>query len=733
MTDGKDPSAPKLLPPEPAFEAFKAYVRRFDPIELLSQLAMTFLFNPEGFQGEATDTRRWARWIEFTAGYLATIPTRSEPYEIFDGAHIEEFERLILQYFNSFLYDAINREPDAPPWTPSESVLQTARNYSLWVRGDAYPHHFFEYALELYGECEDWFRANLGFTIQEAVRIFRAVTNELNRRFNESADNARGSASSESDKYWDEAKAAGLTRKDLETRIAIHLHYGNASTLLRFKVEEISQISGLKPDVCSAFLKRMSQPFGYRNPKFPDTFLDPLKAPWDYNTLDERPFIERDDTYWLFTNPMVPSVLFHTFFFDLMNDRSYCPHFEKARGKFVERKVRDYMRRIFPEHMILMNPDYPNGEEFSDVAVLHDGKILIIQCKAKGLTRDARIGADFSRLRADMQAAIRSAFDQAIKARKYIRSIDTPTLKMGSVQLQIDGSAITDIYLINVTLMPFLIFATRFENIEEALGLFPEKEYPFSTSLGDLDIITQLLSSPAKFLHYIERRLAIEKTTFGVAADEMDLLGFYISRGMYFQLEEYSETNELFLNGFSDEIDEYVYRKHDEQEDVKCPTAPVPEGFSGLIAEIEGLSNLHRTDAALALLDLNGPSRERFIELLEKTKSATRRDGAGHSFSMGSPEHSRGFSFITAVGENRKEAIFDQAMAFATLKKYVEKCDEWLGFGWHKDSSRPIDIAISLKFPWEENEEMKGFAARFLKPGKRINLRNERSIGDEGA
>jgi hypothetical protein len=304
---------------------------------------------------------------------------------------------------------------------------------------------------------------------------------------------------------------------------------------------------------------------------------------------------------------------------------------------------------------------------------------------------------------------------------------------MGSVQLQIDGSAITDIYLINVTLMPFLIFATRFENIEEALGLFPEKEYPFSTSLGDLDIITQLLSSPAKFLHYVERRLAIEKTTFGVAADEMDLLGFYISRGMYFQLEEYSETNELFLNGFSDEIDEYVYRKHDEQEDVKCPTAPVPEGFSGLIAEIEGLSNLHRTDAALALLDLNGPSRERFVELLEKTKSATRRDGAGHSFSMGSPEHSRGFSFITAVGENRKEAIFDQAMAFATLKKYVEKCDEWLGFGWHKDSSRPIDIAISLKFPWEENEEMKGLAARFLKPGKRINLRNERSIGDQGA
>jgi hypothetical protein len=724
MMEGTTP-VPRLVPPEEAFEEFKAYVQKFDPIELLCQLTMTFLFTPEGFQGEASETRRWARWIEFTAGYLATIPPRSEQYLTFNGAHIEEFERIILQYFNSFLYEAVNRPSGTSQWTPSDRVLQSAKIYSLWVRGDAYPHQFFEYSQELYGEHDDWFRANLGFTIQEAVQIFRAVTDELERRFNESANNARANAPAESDKYWEEAKAAGLTRKDLESRIAIHLHYGNGAALLRFTPEQLSQSSGLPTAVCSAFLKRMSQPFGYRNPKFESTFSDPLKAPWDYNAVDERPFIERDGFYWFFTNPMVPSVLFHTFFFDLMNDRQYCPRFEKARGKFVERKVREYMSRIFPEHMILMNPDYLDGNEFSDVAVLHDGKILIFQCKAKGLTRDARIGADFSRLRTDMQAAIRSAFDQAVKARKYIRSTDTPTLKVGPMQLQIDGSAITDIYLINVTLMPFLIFATRFENIEEALGLFPENEYPFSTSLGELDIITQVLSSPAMFLHYIERRLALEKTTFGVDADEMDLLGFYISQGMYFSAEEFSNITDLCLSGFSDEIDEYVYRKHDAHEDVKPPAAPALEGFSELIAGIEELPNLHRTDAALALLDMSGPSRKNFLEALEKTRESTRRDRSGHSFSMGSPEHSRGFSFITAVGEKTDDAVFEQVMPFALLKKYSEKCNEWFGFGWHKDSNRVVDVVVSLKFPWEEDGQMKDFANRFLKSGKRIDLRNE--------
>ena len=45
-------------------------------------------------------------------------------------------------------------------------------------------------------------------------------------------------------------------------------------------------------------------------------------------------------------------------------------------------------------------------------------------------------------------------------------------------------------------------FVSRFENIEEPLGLFPEKEYPFSIGLGDLDIVTQILGTPAKLLHY---------------------------------------------------------------------------------------------------------------------------------------------------------------------------------------------------------------------------------------
>jgi hypothetical protein len=283
---------------------------------------------------------------------------------------------------------------------------------------------------------------------------------------------------------------------------------------------------------------------------------------------------------------------------------------------------------------------------------------------------------------------------------------------------------ITDIYLINVTMMPLLPFASRFENIEEALGLFPDKEYPFSVSLGDLDIVTQLLSTPSRFLHYVNRRLALEKTSFGIRADELDLLGFYLSQGMYFEVADFKETNEVHLIGFSDEIDEYVHRKYDENEDVEPPHSPTPAGFDDMLSAIESLANMYHTDCAIALLDMSGRSRAKVVEMVERAKAATRDDGKGHPVSMGFPEQSRGFSFFSVVGENSVEAVYEQATGFAILKKYSERYAEWYGLGWHRDSAQAIDAAIALRFPWQQDAAMEELTKRSLKPGTRTDLKN---------
>jgi hypothetical protein len=81
------------------------------------------------------------------------------------------------------------------------------------------------------------------------------------------------------------------------------------------------------------------------------------------------------------------------------------------------------LRRVFPSEEVLLNPAYANGDEFADVVVLHDRKVLILQCKSKSLTYPARIGADLAVLRSDMRKAIKEAFDQGIKGRNCL-SVD---------------------------------------------------------------------------------------------------------------------------------------------------------------------------------------------------------------------------------------------------------------------------------------------------------------------
>jgi hypothetical protein len=150
----------------------------------------------------------------------------------------------------------------------------------------------------------------------------------------------------------------------------------------------------------------------------------------------------------------------------------------------------------------------------------------------------------------------------------------------------------------------------------------------------------------------------------------------------------------------------------------------MPPGFSDLIRDIESLQSIYRTDCAIALLDMNGKARSKILEVIDAAKSATRADGEQHSISMGAPEHSRGFSFVSLSEANSVEATFQAAFGFAALKKYAEKFNEWFGLGWQVGSAKSVDIAITLKFAWYKDEVMESAVQEFLRPGRRIDLRS---------
>ena len=710
--------------PEPreAFDELAGFVAAYDPISLLSQLSLTFLYVPEDqFQGEASDTVEWQRRIEFLAAYLLVRRYPPETTATVDGTALEHVGRLLEQYFKAIDKHIFSEAAgDSANLDEKKMVLTQAKIESFHVRGDAYPHQFYVFAQGLYGPHDAWFREHLGFTISEAIKMSKAIDCECGERFNRSIERARTGSRKKVDDLLAEHQITEEERAGIETNIACALHFGHAESLLAFTPQELSHFSDVPMRIAECFLDRMSQEFGHRNPAFPDSFTDPVKAAWDYNTLNERPIVTREGRYWLFVGPLLRSALFTTFYFDLLGDISYKPTFEKARGTYLEKKTAECLARLFPPAMTLVNPFYPNGDEMADVIVLHDRKILLIQCKSKLLTYRARIGSDFDALRDDVQKAIGASFQQAARAREYFQANKQARFTIAGERLVLDMDQVNGIYLVSVTSMPFQRLASRLANTNPVLGLFPQNDFPWALSLGDLDILTQVLISPAQFLHYAIQRQRVEKTPFDVHADEMDYLGFYLSHGLRFDIDDFDGMNDVAISGFSDEIDQWVFEKFERGLSVGPPQSPVIEGFSDFLADTERSGDDYSTDCALALLDLRPERRKKFMEMVARTKALSRQDKALHSFSI-VLKSGRGFSFVSLGANEDRTALFRQAAGFAMMKKYQSRCNEWSGFGWDTASARAVDVTFFISQPWVHDPEMENLVRDRLRPGHNLN------------
>lgn len=709
--------------PQQAFDELDAFVANYDPIALLSQLTLTFLFVPaEELQGEASDVVTWQRRTELLAGFLLVRPYPSERTATVDGGVLERAEKLLEGYFAVIERQMLAEVTQTKDISQAAMVLAQAKIESFYVRGDAYPHQFYAFAQDLHGPHDAWFHEHYGFSIAEGIKLSQAIDREYNDRFNRSLRQARQEARRQTDELIASQEVVEGGRQDVETRVGCALHFGRSERLLAFSPEDLAQFSGTPIRTCQGFLRRMSQEFGYRNPSFPRSFTDPAAAPWDYSTLHERPIVSRDGRYWLFVQSLLRSALFNTFYFDLLKDGGYWPSFEEARGKFLENKTAECLRRVFPPGTVLLNPYYPNGEEMADVVVLHDHKVLLFQCKSKVLTYPARIGADFNALRDDIRKGIADAFKQGIRARDYLQANKKAEFVVGEKTFAIDMAQVNGLYLVSVTSMPFQTLAARFANTDSALGLFSDNEYPWSLSLGDLDVLTQVLSSPAQFLHYVLRRRQVERTAFEIHADEMDYLGFYLSQGMCFDTDEFEGLNHLGLSGMSRDVDRWVYEKFDLGRDVDPPRTPMPDGFSDFLRDIERTGDDYRTDCAITLLNHSGRGRKRFMEMVKLTKERSRLDKGFHSFSAVLKDGKRGVSFLSLDANADGIQVFKQAAAFAMMKKYESKCDEWTGFGWDIASTRAVDVAFFVSHVWGYDEQMERLVKDKLQPGQRVEF-----------
>lgn len=699
-------------------------VTQLDPIKLLSQLALTFLTIPEGqFTEDSSDTYKWIRWIEFLTGYLLTHNYPQNTKGDVDGKDIKDIEDLLTKYFDSISLYLISDRPDVGKDREIDSVIHLAKSDSLYVRGESYPHQLRQIAYDIYSQHDDWFTKNLGFKISDALSISESIVDEYNRRINDEKKSCLERAREDVEELIKNGEAKEEDRRDLETRAGCYYYFGNSDAIASFTLDELIHFSGFSKEICERYLKRLSQEFGYRNKKYLDTFNDPHLAPWDFNTLYERPIVLHNNKYFVPIISLFNEVLLHTFYYDLIADDEYWKTVgEKKYGVWLEQKTAEFLKRIFPHSEVFLNPKYPDGNELCDVMVLHDRNIFIVQCKTKRLRYDSKIGKDLQLIKDDLNKAVKESFDQAIRARDYFSKNQPAKIKVNRGNLEVDSKQISDIFLLSATLGSYSHLITRLANINPAINLFSDNQYPWAISLFDLGVVTELIEYPSMFIHYAKRRLAIERTKFDILADEVDLLSFYFSQGMYFETEDFKKCNALCLSGFSDEIDRYIFEKYELGKNPPKPKQKMPPKFEELIKAIDGLSSPYKTDCVVRLLGLDHKTREFLVNVVDMTKAKTRADNNLHTFSTVMKNSSLGFSFISMNAQGDIEDLFRRVYSFAVMKKYVTKCKEWVGLGWDSNSNNIIDVAVFLSFDWQDDPEMAKLAKENLKPVEMISV-----------
>ncbi len=681
-----------LPSPADTFEKLKRSMDGHNPLSILAHLTNRFLFiRSDEFQEESAEVHLHHGYIEFLTGLLVSRPFLSSDLRELTVAQCDEIWERLKDY-----YLAVGRDLAADRLRkddPLHSLEFDAKNYSLTVRGEAYPHQLEQMATSLYEEHDEWFQKALGFTIREALTAFHAIGNLL---------------------AWRRQQVRESTQ-DAELQSKLLNQY--AEEIIGFNVEDLESASQLPRATCESVLRRLSQDFGYHNSEYPDTFLEAKKAPWDFNTLYEKPLVHHGGRYFMFVPPLWRTALFKTFWFDLNDDKTYRKVFEAARGRWLENQVADRMRRVFGSDAVILNPKKANKgrEELSDILVLHDRNILIIQCKSKGLRQDSKVGEDYGALLGDVRKAVVNAFDQGIAARDYLMATEEPLVLVEGGELRIVREFTTAIYLLTVTPLPLQFFTTRLANNPEVRDLFSGNEFPWAFSLPDLDTITEVLRSPIRFLHYAKQHVGIEEGDMSLHGDEMDLLGLYLSGHLVAGKPQFDGYDALSIPGVSGRVDEFVWKRYDQGLAVEPPQPPTSPEFQALLDDILSSRCSGATDCAIPLLNFSGNARTQLLDKIEEVKNKARSSGKMQRLTMILEDGELGLSYL-AVGSSPDDPdnVARQLECSAVLQKYAERCPTWVALAADTASQRRVDLCMFLKRPWEADARLEKLANRFF-------------------
>ncbi|MEQ8763221.1 MAG: SEC-C metal-binding domain-containing protein [Planctomycetota bacterium] len=408
----------------------------------------------------------------------------------------------------------------------------------------------------------------------------------------------------------------------------------------------------------------------------------------------------------------------------------------KKRSRLVELKALQYLADLMPRAKCFHELYYEiEGSEGScsvraevDGLVLFDGNLFVVEAKSGALSPSARRGG-LERVRRDVEKLISDPHEQALRVKRYLKCAGSPTFYFedGSEALAIkDGEPIREVYLVTVTLARLSFLGTDLDSLQ-GLGLVEGQDWPWSVSLNDLRVVSEILEGPSEFLLFLRRRIAAYARPQFFSVDELDFLMYFIKKGLFFRDRDLGDSDLLIPVAYTEDLDRYYDCVGGRVSSGEKPRFAVPEDYRSLVRELEALGMPGFSDAGACLLSLDSYSQKKLLESLTRSVGLWKRDGKSHEFTMVISECGFGMTFFVRGSPDLSD--LSREGAYCKLKMYQLKIDKWFQFVSGGTTGRELlELRVHRK-TWEQDPSMEDALRRYKEGKVRGALRERSKVG----
>lgn len=645
---------------------FVEKVRRFDAIRLIEVARLMYL--PMAPEGEVPVTAEAsaalvellaliaiAAHLEIGEPNLRVSPIEDQEMSGFISDSKDELEELLLlAHMRAFV--------DADPHDKLTTVSLRIRASEILMRNPSYPEMAEATNLELldgapmvHGALKD----QLGFDASEAHAVLNACDQLQQMGMNDRIDAMRRTT-------LDAMRVARAGEDDPElmqrARLAFFSMFEPDSRTATVAIEDIVADTGVGEDVVRAVIERFRVDLeGLSVSEVVDAFTT------GKNPLRSRPLIADGAARVMLPHPALNAVAIRENLEEHLKKSSAWSSYAKHRGELLESRTRTALGRVLPE------ANYRDGFEYyvpatdaeratrdparytkrveGDHLIILDDVAIVVEDKAVALSVLARAGKA-TRIRADLTGIITKAADQASRIRNGIERDRGLRIKSEG---WVDLSHIREIHTIAVSLddIPAVHSATADLITADLIDL---DNVPWTVSLHDLELVSELVSHPAEFLLYLRRRRHPDVTVMFSATDELDLFLHFFAGGLWVEpdpaqvraafpflpapstaeLRRFRAQEPVFLTSHTDQLDNWYYSKT--RNVSGSGTAPKPTMATSpirpLLDELQVRKIRGWLSIAATLLSASAPTQRQFARYPKDLLDNPSPSGVGRSVTV---------------------------------------------------------------------------------------------------